>query len=164
MSWKMRNTLDGSYTRILRAVLEISWKDHKTKDELHGNLPKITDTLKIRRLRFVGHCWGRKDELISELLLWQPKHGARNRGIPAATYIDQLRNDTGLSIAELKSLMGNWREWMKLVNGARVRSKCLYYDDNSNNNSSNDLSLHDYNNTALQKRKSAIITVIWLSG
>ena len=36
---------------------------------------------------------------------------------------DQLRNDTGLSIAELKSIMGNQKEWMKLVNGVRVRSK-----------------------------------------
>ena len=61
----MRNKLDGSYTRILRAVLRVSWKDHKTKDELHGNLPKITGTLRIRRLWFVGHCWRQKVELIS---------------------------------------------------------------------------------------------------
>ena len=32
-------------------------------------------------------------------------------------------NDTGLSIAKLKSTMGNRKEWMKLVNGVRVRSK-----------------------------------------
>ena len=34
-----------------------------------------------------------------------------------------VRNDTGLSIAKLKSTMGNRKEWMKLVNGVRVRSK-----------------------------------------
>ena len=44
-------------------------------------------------------------------------------GRPATTYVDQLRNDTGLSIAELKSIMENRKEWMKLVNGVRVRSK-----------------------------------------
>ena len=38
-------------------------------------------------------------------------------------YVEQLRNDTGLSIAELKSIMGNRKEWMKLANGVRVRSK-----------------------------------------
>ena len=32
-------------------------------------------------------------------------------------------NDTGLSIAKRKSTMGNRKEWMKLVNGVRVRSK-----------------------------------------
>ena len=31
--------------------------------------------------------------------------------------VDQLRNDTGLSNAELKSIMENRKEWMKLVNG-----------------------------------------------
>ena len=58
--------------------------------------------------------WRKKDEVISDLLLWEPKHGARKRGRPATTYVDQLRNDTGLSIAELKSIMGNRKEWMKL--------------------------------------------------
>ena len=38
-------------------------------------------------------------------------------------HVDQLRNDTGLSIAEVKNIMGNRKEWMKLVNGVRVRSK-----------------------------------------
>ena len=63
------------------------------------------------------------DEVISDLLLWEPKHGARKRGRPALTYVDQLQNDTGLSIAELKNIMENRKEWMKLVNGVRVRSK-----------------------------------------
>ena len=35
---------------------------------MYGNLPKITDTLMIRRLRFIGHCWRKKDEVISDLL------------------------------------------------------------------------------------------------
>ena len=121
--YNKQNRLDGTYKRMLRAVLEISQKEHKTNKELHGNLPNITDTLLIRRLRFIGHCWRKKDEVISELLLWEPKHGARKRGRPATTYVNQLRNDTGLSIAELKSIMGNRKEWMKLLNRVRVRSK-----------------------------------------
>jgi len=48
---------------------------------------------------------------------------AQEREDDATTYEDQLRNDTGLSIAELKSIMENRKEWMKLVNGVRVRSK-----------------------------------------
>ena len=98
-------------------------RNQKTNKELYSNLPKIIDTLMIRRPQFIGHCWRKKDEVISDLLLWEPKHGARKRGRPATTYVDQLRNDTGLSIAELKSIMGNQKEWMKLVNGVRVRSK-----------------------------------------
>ena len=121
MTGKRRNRLDDTYTRMLRAFLGVSWKEHKTNKELYDNLPKITDTLMIRRLRFIGHCCRKKDEVISELLLWEPKHRARKRGRPA--YVDQLRNYTGLSIAELKSIMGNRKEWMKLVNRVRVPSK-----------------------------------------
>ena len=86
MTVKMRNRsrLDGTYTRMLRAILGVSWKERKTNKELYGNLPKITDTLTIRRLRFIGHCWRKKDEVISDLLFWEPKHGARKRGRPAA--------------------------------------------------------------------------------
>ena len=50
----MRNRLDGTYTRMLRAVLGVTWKEHKTNKTL-GNLPKITDTLMIRRLRSIRH-------------------------------------------------------------------------------------------------------------
>ena len=123
MTGKMSNRLDGSYTRMLRAVLGVSWKEYKTNKELYGNLPQITDTLMIRRLRFIGHCWRKKDEVISELLLWEPKQSTRKRGRPVLTYVDQLPNDAGLSIAELKSIMESRKEWMKLVNGVRVRSK-----------------------------------------
>ena len=42
---KMRNRLDVTNTRMLRTVLGVSWKEHKTNKELYGNLPKITDTL-----------------------------------------------------------------------------------------------------------------------
>ena len=98
-------------------------RNQKTNKELYSNLPKIIDTLMIRRPQFIGHCWRKKDEVISDPLLWEPMHNTRKRGRPATTYVDQLRNDTGLSIAELKSIMGNQKEWMKLVNGVRVRSK-----------------------------------------
>ena len=62
--------------------------------------------------------------MISDLLLWKPKHGARKRGRPALTYVNQLQNDTGFRIVELKNIMENREEWMKLtVNGVRFRSK-----------------------------------------
>ena len=47
---------------MLRAALDIPWTRHITNIELYGNLPKITDTLKERRLRFIGHVWRKTDE------------------------------------------------------------------------------------------------------
>ena len=49
LSYLGEHSVDGTYTRMLRAVLGVSWKEHKTNKELYGNLPKITDTLMIRR-------------------------------------------------------------------------------------------------------------------
>ncbi|XP_066915257.1 uncharacterized protein [Clytia hemisphaerica] len=33
--------LDGTYTRMLRAVLNISWQQHPRKEQLYGNIPTI---------------------------------------------------------------------------------------------------------------------------
>ena len=115
--------LDGTYTKMLRAILDVSWKERKTNKELYGNLTKITDTLRIRRLKFIGHCWRRKNELINKILTWVPKHGKRKRGRPAINYLDQIRNDTGMSIEELQNTMDDRDKWRKLVADVRARSK-----------------------------------------
>ena len=55
-SWTLTKTLekepDGIY---LRKVLDIPWNRHITNKELYGDLLKLSNTLKERRLRFIGH-------------------------------------------------------------------------------------------------------------
>ena len=67
--------LDRNYTRMLRSIVNRSWKQHPTKKQLYGPLPPITKTIQIRRTRHAGHCWRSRDELISDVLLWTPSHG-----------------------------------------------------------------------------------------
>ena len=62
----------------------------KTKVSYYYNCPINHSLLMIRRLWFIGHCWRKKDEVISDLLLWELKHGARKTGRPATTYVDQV--------------------------------------------------------------------------
>ena len=81
---RMEKKLDSNYTRMLRAVLNKSWR------QLYSHLPPITKTIKVRRTRHAGHCWRSKDELISDILLWTPSHGRAKAGQPAGTYIQQL--------------------------------------------------------------------------
>ena len=125
-TWTLTSTLeksiDEAYTRMLRAVLNISWKDHPTKEQLYGNIPPISDTIRERRLRFAGHCWRSKDELVSDLLMWQPRHGKRTPGRPCKTYINQLVEDTGCTAEELPTLMNDREGWRKRVKECRVRS------------------------------------------
>ena len=80
----MEKKLDGNYTRMLRAILNMSWRQHPTKQQLYGHLPSITKTIKIRRTRHAGHCWSR-DELISDVLLWTATHGRAKAGRRART-------------------------------------------------------------------------------
>ena len=97
----MEKKLDGNYTRILQAILNKSWRQHPTKQQLYGHLPPITKTIKIWRIRHVGHCWRSRDELISDVLRWIPSHGRAKVGWPVWTYIQQLCVDMGCSPEDL---------------------------------------------------------------
>ena len=46
-----------------------------------------------------------------EVLLWEPLHGQRKPGRPNKTYTAQLREDSGCTTDELKTVMGNRDEW-----------------------------------------------------
>ena len=75
---RLEKNLDGSYTRMLQAILNKSWRQHHTKQQ---HLPPIKETIQFRRTRHVGHCWRSRDELISDVLQWTPSHGrAKARG------------------------------------------------------------------------------------
>ena len=72
---RLEKRLDGNYTRMLRAILNKSWKQHSTRHQLYGHLPPITKTIQVRRTRHAGHYWRSRDELISDVLLWTPIYG-----------------------------------------------------------------------------------------
>ena len=42
---RLERRLDGNYTRMLRAVLNKSWRQHPTRLQLYGHLPPITKTI-----------------------------------------------------------------------------------------------------------------------
>ena len=97
--------------RMLRAILNKSWRQHPTKQQLYGHLPPITKTIKVRQTRHAGHCWRSRDKLISDVLLWTPSHGWAKAGWPAWTYIQQLCEDTGCSTEDLPEAMNDREEW-----------------------------------------------------
>ena len=69
---RLEKKLDGNYTRMLRAILNKSWRQHPTRHQLYGYLLPITKTIQVRRIRLTGHCWRSRDELISDVHLWTP--------------------------------------------------------------------------------------------
>ena len=58
---RLEKKLDGNYTRMLRAILNKSWRQHPTRHQLYGHLPPITKTIQVRRTRHAGHCWRSRD-------------------------------------------------------------------------------------------------------
>ena len=74
----LEKKLDGNYTRMLRAILNKSWRQHPTRHQLYNHLPPITKTIQVRRTRHAGHCWRSKDELVSDVILWTP-HMAKQK-------------------------------------------------------------------------------------
>ena len=73
-------------------------------------------------MRFAGHCWRHKEELAADTMLWQPRHGTTSIGRPAKTYVDQLREDTGLEAEDLSTAMMDRDLWRARVNAVRASS------------------------------------------
>ena len=68
---RLQKKLDGNYTRMLRAIMNKSWRQHPTKHQLYGHLPLITKTIQVRRTR---DCWRSRNELIRDVLRWTPTY------------------------------------------------------------------------------------------
>ena len=117
---RLEKKLDGNYTRMLRAILNKSWRQHPTRRQLYGHLPPITKTIQIRRARHAGHCWRSKDELVSDVLLWTPTYGQAKAGRPARTYIQQLCEDTGCNPEVLPEVMNDREKWREMVKDIRA--------------------------------------------
>ena len=112
---RLEKKLDGNYSRMLRAILNKSRRQHPTKYQLYSHLPPITKTLKVRRTRHAGHCWTSRDELIGDLILWILTYGR-----PARTYIQQLCEDTGCSPENLPEAMNDREKWRERVRDIRA--------------------------------------------
>ena len=106
----LEKKLEGNYTRMLRAILNKSWRH-----QLYGHLPPITKTIQVRRTKHAGHCWRNRDELINDVLLWTPTYGRSKAGRPARAYIQQLCEYTGCSPEDLPEAMNDRVKWRERV-------------------------------------------------
>ena len=115
---RLEKKLDGNYTRMLRAILNKSRRQHPTRHQLYGHLPPITKTIQVRRTRHAGHCWRSRDELISNVLSWTPTYGRTKAGRPARTYIQQ---------EDLPEAMNDREKWRERVRDIRATSTTWWW-------------------------------------
>ena len=132
---QLEKKLDGNYTRMLQAILNKSWRQHPTRHQLYGHLPPITKTIKVRWTRHAGHCWRSRDELITDVLLWNPHiWPSKSRSFASLTfiicftyirtndYIQQLCEDMGCSPEDLPEAMNGREKWRERVRDIRASS------------------------------------------
>ena len=115
---RMEKKLDGNYTRMLWAILNKSWRQHPTKQQLYGHLPPVMKTIKVRRTRHTEHWWRSRDELVSDVLLWTPPQGRAKAGRPARTYIQQ---------EDLPKAMDNREGWWERVRSIHTDSATWWW-------------------------------------
>ena len=116
----LEKKLDGYYTRMLRAILNKSWRQYPTKHQLYGHLLPITKTIQARRTRHAGQCSRSRGELISDVFQWPPTYGWAKAGRPARTYIQKLCEDAGCSPEDLPEAMNDKEKWREKVRDIRA--------------------------------------------
>ena len=134
---RLEKKLDGNYTRMLRAILNKSWRQHPTRHQLYGHLPPIMKTIQVRWTRHAGHCWRIRNELISDVLLWTPTYGQAKAGWPARTYIQQLCEDTDVV---QKTCQRRWTIGKSGERGSGISMLAARHDDDDDD----DISLDNF--------------------
>ena len=115
---------------MLRVILNKSWRQHPTKQQLYGHLIPITKTIQVRRTRHAGHCWRSKEGLISDVLLWTLSHRRAKAWQPARTYIQQVCADTGCSFEDLLGAMDGWQERVREIRAVSTTWWFYFYFPN----------------------------------
>ena len=118
---RLEKKLDSNYARMLRAMLNKSWRQHPTRHPLYDHLPPITKTIQARRTRHAGHCWRSRDELICDILLWLGKSRTTSSNIHAAAV--RIRD------VALKTCRKRWTIGRSGERGSGISVLAAWHDD-----------------------------------
>jgi hypothetical protein len=89
----LNTKLDGNYTRLLRYIQGIHWSQHITNEVVYNSLPKLSTTIRKRRLQFAGHCIRADNHVVSKLVLWEAAGAMRVGGGNITTYAKRILDD-----------------------------------------------------------------------
>ena len=112
----VRVPLEVHRSSFIRPITIILQKDKVSNITLYGNLPRLSNKLRSRRLKMSGHCIRHPELLASDLVLWEPMHGrAQQLGGPRQSYLSMLLKEVGTnSKEELRTLMRDRDIWRGL--------------------------------------------------
>ena len=123
---QLEKRLDGNYTRMLRAILNKSRRQHPTKHQLYSHLPPLMKTIQVRWTRHAGHSWRSMDELISDVLLWTPHMAGQKQD-------DQLEHTYSSYLRTWNVALKTCRRWWTIgrsgERGSRISVQAARHDD-----------------------------------
>ena len=108
---------DARKKKMPRVVKNLTWRQRITNEVLFAGLPRISTTIRERYLSFSGHCWKSETEVVSDLVLREPKHGERSVGGQARTFVDLLEAESGVPRDCLPAAMDDRVGWRKRAMG-----------------------------------------------
>ena len=122
----LEKKLDGNYTKMLRAILNKSWRQHPIKHQLYSHLPPITKTIQVKWTRYAGHCRRSRDELISDILLWTPHMAEQKQDDQLEhTYSSYIR----IQDVALKNCQRRWMIGRSGERGSGISMLAAQHDD-----------------------------------
>ena len=99
-----------------RRIGKISWLDKKTNEQVLQKLNterNIIENIKRRKLVYLGHI-KRHDTIIKQTLEGTTQ-GTRGRGRPRTTWMDNVRQWTGLHLADISNKSLDRKEWRSIA-------------------------------------------------
>ena len=87
---------------MLRVVKNVTLRQNITNEVLYAALPRISTTIRERRLRFWGHCCGSKNEVVSDLI-------CGNRSMAKGAWENRLTHFFSICRAAMDDRIG-WRK------------------------------------------------------
>lgn len=109
---EMLDRLNGCYTRLLRIAHSVDWTAHARNLFLYcsGTIPPLADTITRRTIRFAGHAFRAKDQLVPDIIMFEPR--------PTASKLSYLKTPchlTGATKEELPSPISDRDNWKVVV-------------------------------------------------
>ena len=120
---RLKKKLDGNYTRMLWAILDMSWRQHPTRHQLYAQLLSVAKTIQVRR-RTLLEKQGRTYQWCTpmEPRIWPSKSRTTSSNIYTAAYM-RIRDIV------LKTCQKRWMIGRSGERGSGISVLAARYDD-----------------------------------
>ena len=122
---RLKKKLDGNYTRMLRAILNKSWRQYPTRHQLYGQLPPITKIIQVRRTRTLleKQGWAHKWRTPLGPRIWPSKSRTTSSNIHTYSSYVRIRDVT------LKTCRRRWMIGRSSERGSGISVLAAQHDD-----------------------------------